>query len=142
VTVLQERVRDELRQQFADLFAAAGVDDALPASMTVDHDRRVCVESRSRGRIEIGRVDERRLLGLASTYATEIEAVLAKRAAGVARGFTDEQIRATVQALRQEFGRAPTREETAVRLNTSEATLKRAVYELGMGKWPPTAPSD
>jgi AraC-like DNA-binding protein len=38
--------------------------------------------------------------------------------------------------------RRPTIERTAEALNTSGPTLKRAMKDLGMGRWPPAPPED
>lgn len=59
-----------------------------------------------------------------------------------ARGFTAKQIRTKVQELRERFDKAPSRFDVAAALHTSEATLKRAVKELGIGPWPPAPPED
>jgi hypothetical protein len=59
-----------------------------------------------------------------------------------ARGLTESQIRQTVAQLRQQLDRAPTKAETAAQLHTSEATLKRAMQDLSMGRWPPAPPQD
>jgi hypothetical protein len=75
-------------------------------------------------------------------YAEEIETVLSAKDRGEARGFTERQIRTTVQTLRQRLDKLPTRVLVATELNTSEATLKRALKDLGMGPWPPAPPED
>jgi hypothetical protein len=64
------------------------------------------------------------------------------RARVVARGLTEHGIRQAVADIRQEVDRAPTRAAVAERLHTSEATLKRAMQDLKMGRWPPAAPED
>jgi hypothetical protein len=60
----------------------------------------------------------------------------------VARGFSERQIRAKVQELRERLDQAPTRALVASELHTSEATLKRALKDLGLGPWPPAPPED
>jgi hypothetical protein len=71
-------------------------------------------------------------------YAEELEAVVSGRRE--ARGFHEQQIRSAVQELRERLDKAPTRELVAGHLRTSEATLKRAMQDLGMGPWPPAPP--
>lgn len=57
-----------------------------------------------------------------------------------ARGLTERQIREAAQLVRETTDRAPTRARVAEVLHTSEATLRRAMDDLGMGAWPPLAP--
>ena len=59
-----------------------------------------------------------------------------------AHGLTERQIRRAAQEVRIETGRAPTRSRVAEKLNTSEATLKRAMKDLQMSGWPPAPPEE
>jgi hypothetical protein len=77
---------------------------------------------------------------IASDSLALAEEMLAEQPVDEARGFRADQIRVEVQRLRAALDRAPTRAETAQALNTSEATLKRAVRDLGLGSWPPAPP--
>ncbi len=70
--------------------------------------------------------------------AEELEAVVSGQRE--ARGLSERQIRTAVQELRDRLDRAPTRELVAGHLRTSEATLKRAMRDLGLGPWPPGPP--
>ena len=69
---LDGRLGRALGEQYAALFAESGIDDAEPGSTTQDDDR-VYVRSRSRGRVEIGRLDFRPLLSVAARRADELE---------------------------------------------------------------------
>ena len=73
---LIDRVMVEVGRQLADLFSASGITDAEPLSTTVDDEHRVFVRSRSRGRVQIGRLNDLRLLAISSTYADELERAL------------------------------------------------------------------
>jgi hypothetical protein len=57
------------------------------------------------------------------------------------RGLTERAIRRAVSEVRHRSGRAPTRTAVAALIGTSESTLRRAMNEFGMGRWPP-APLD
>jgi AraC-like DNA-binding protein len=72
----------------------------------------------------------------------EMLAELSSRGTPAARGFSERQIRAKVQELRKRLDQAPTRALVASELHTSEATLKRALKDLGLGPWPPAPPED
>jgi hypothetical protein len=59
-----------------------------------------------------------------------------------ARGLTARRIREAVAELRAKAGKAPTLDEAARALGTTESTLKRAMKDLGMGRWPPAPPEN
>lgn len=59
-----------------------------------------------------------------------------------ARGLTERQIRQVAHAVRRSTDRAPSRVAVAGVLGTSEATLKRAMKDLGMNGWPPAPPEE
>jgi hypothetical protein len=59
-----------------------------------------------------------------------------------ARGFTERQIRLAAHEVRKATGRSPSCAKVAADLGTSEPTLKRAMKELGMPRWPPAPPEE
>lgn len=58
-----------------------------------------------------------------------------------ARGCTARQIRKAADRVRPRTGRSPTQSLVAEELGAGESTLKRAMKDLGMPRWPP-APLD
>jgi hypothetical protein len=70
---LYGRLGRELGTQYADMLAAAGITDAVPGS-TVQDGSGVYVRSVSRGRVQIGDLDYRPLLAVASERAEDLEA--------------------------------------------------------------------
>jgi hypothetical protein len=96
-----ERFAAYLSGRLAELFAASGIEDAVPASTTMA--RRgdgwiVQVESRSQGQVEIGMLDDAELdAGVAAVTADDIEAWHERETRAHAAGF--EPMRALAEEL-------------------------------------------
>lgn len=59
-----------------------------------------------------------------------------------ARGLTERQIREATATVRKDVDGRPTRVRVAELLHITEATVKRAMKDLRMGRWPPAPPED
>lgn len=94
-----------LGMQYTAILAASGVGDAVPGSMIQDGDR-VYVRSRSRGRVEIGRLDAWPLLTVAAERAGELEETYQRKPL--------EKKAAKRDARRQEAIRLRTKEKRSI----------------------------
>lgn len=56
------------------------------------------------------------------------------------RGLTEYQIRDATNRVRRRLRGHPTQADVARELHTTVPTLKRAVKDLGLGRWPPAPP--
>jgi hypothetical protein len=81
------------------------------------------------------RKDHQAILAAVEALAPSPRATVAE-----ARGLTVPLIRLAAQRVRRRTDRAPTQALVAEELGTSVATLKRAIEDLGMGRWPPAPP--
>jgi hypothetical protein len=74
--------------------------------------------------------------------ATEELATARTHPERVVSGLTQSAIKRAAAAVRVRTDQRPSRPEVAAELHTSEATLYRAMRQLGMPKWPPGPPDD